>query len=159
MNAPLDPCPFCGARDLEVQPDGRVHCRACDAWGPAARSASAAGWSGRAAAGADAVSLFGLPLRSSERTARLALLLLGFSLAALALLFTQIGELARWRYLGAAGAAALLMLLSLLCGAAHLALAHLEVRPLSRWRGLLFLVQTALATLAAVPMAFAFFLD
>ena len=87
------------------------------------------------------------------------LLLLGFTLLALVLLFTQIGELARWRYLGAAGAAAVLLLLSILSGAAQLALAHWPDRLPRRWQGLPFLLQAGFAAAAALPMALAFLLD
>jgi hypothetical protein len=157
----LQPCPFCGSRDLEVQPDGRVHCRTCDAWGPAAKTPEGPGWGRRADAGAeaDAPAIRG---GSPETQVGLSLLLLGFTLVALVLLFTQIGELARWRYLGAARAAAILLLLSTLSGAAQLALAHLPDqldRLPRRWRGLPFLLQAGLAAAAALPMALAFLLD
>jgi hypothetical protein len=144
----LQPCPFCGSRDLEVQPDGRVHCRACDAWGPTAKTPEGPGWGRRAD-----------PDTRDDTPPGPSLLLLGFTLLALVLLFTQIGELARWRYLGAAGAAAVLLLLSLLSGAAHLALAHWPDRLPRRWQGLPFLLQAALAAAAALPMALAFLLD
>ena len=147
----LQPCPFCGSRDLEVQPDGRVHCRACDAWGPTAKSADGPGW----VRGTDPA-----VQRDARPEAHLgSLLLLGFTLLALVLLFTQIGELARWRYLGAAGAAAVLLLLSILSGAAHLALAHLPDRLPRRWQGLPFLLQAGLAAAAARPMALAVLRD
>lgn len=147
----LQPCPFCGSRDLEVQPDGRVHCRACDAWGPTAKSADGPGW----VRGTDPA-----VQRDARPEAHVgSLLLLGFTLLALVLLFTQIGELARWRYLGAAGAAAVLLLLSILSGAAQLALPYLPDRLPRRWQGLPFLLQASFAAAAALPMALAFLLD
>ena len=148
MDDALQPCPFCGSRELEAQPDGRVHCRACDAWGPAAKTPEGPGWGRRADAGTERDTPAGRPL-----------LLLGFTLLTLVLLFTQIGELARWRYLGSARAAAILLLLSILCGAAQLALAHLPHRVPRRWQPLPFLLQAGLAAAAALPMALAFLLD
>ena len=154
----LQPCPFCGSRDLEAQPDGRVHCRACDAWGPVAKIPEGPGWGRRADARAeeDTPTYW---VWSLEVQVGLSLLLLGFTLVTLVLLFTQIGELTRWRYLGAARAAAVLLLLSTLSGAAQLALAHLPDRLPRRWQGLLLLLQAVLAILAAAPMALAFLFD
>ncbi|MGH9363291.1 MAG: hypothetical protein ACRD2T_15375, partial [Thermoanaerobaculia bacterium] len=115
-------------------------------------------WARRADAWADEDTLtYEVP--SSGAYQGFALFLLGLALAALALVFTHIGELTRWRYLGAARAAAVLILLSILCGAAQLVLTYLDLRPLQRWRGLLFLAQALLAAAAGLPMAMAFLFD
>jgi hypothetical protein len=148
VDATLQPCPFCGSRDLEVQPDGRIHCRGCDTWGPAAGKEEA-GWGRRQAGGRE---------NGEPGGGRLSLALAAFALGLLTFLYAHAEELTDRDLAPFTRAAAVLLLLSLLLGVARLALEQLAVVLPRRWQDLLLLAQAALAALAALPMVLALLL-